>query len=194
MKWIAEFDLEDGDTMPEHMDLTYKGAKLDFHCRPLTECKAEDCISRSQAIKEFCKQTCETPNCRFRDKGIIHASCDEVDVLKRLPSVYPKSECNAEDCISRKAIFEMLVDIDNAIYDGDGFQYQEWHTKVDELPSVTPKNDNSVLKDIKDDVMWDIDQERDSVLHSNITYIPNDVLDIIDRISNSVDNHMSGKE
>jgi hypothetical protein len=33
-KWIAEFDLEDGDTMPEHMDLQYKGARLDFHCRP----------------------------------------------------------------------------------------------------------------------------------------------------------------
>lgn len=34
-KWIAEFDLEDGDTMPEHMDLHYKGAKIDFHCRPM---------------------------------------------------------------------------------------------------------------------------------------------------------------
>lgn len=34
-KWIAEFDLEDGDTMPEHMDLEYKGVKLDFHCRPM---------------------------------------------------------------------------------------------------------------------------------------------------------------
>ena len=34
-KWIAEFDLEDGDTMPEHMDLKYEGAKLDFHCRPM---------------------------------------------------------------------------------------------------------------------------------------------------------------
>ena len=34
-KWIAEFDLEDGDTMPEHMELEYKGAKIDFHCRPL---------------------------------------------------------------------------------------------------------------------------------------------------------------
>lgn len=34
-KWIAEFDLEDGDTMPEHMDLEYKGAKLDFYCRPM---------------------------------------------------------------------------------------------------------------------------------------------------------------
>jgi hypothetical protein len=34
-KWIAEFDLEDGDTMPEHMDLDYMGAKIDFHCRPM---------------------------------------------------------------------------------------------------------------------------------------------------------------
>lgn len=33
-KWIAEFELEDGDTMPEHMDLEYKGTKIDFHCRP----------------------------------------------------------------------------------------------------------------------------------------------------------------
>ena len=52
----------------------------------------KDCISREQAIKEFCKQTCETPNCRFRDKGVVHASCDEVDVLKRLPSVLPKAD------------------------------------------------------------------------------------------------------
>lgn len=34
-KWIAEFELEDGDTMPEHMDLKYEGAKIDFHCRPM---------------------------------------------------------------------------------------------------------------------------------------------------------------
>lgn len=34
-KWIAEFDLEDGDTMPEHMDLNYMGAKIDFYCRPM---------------------------------------------------------------------------------------------------------------------------------------------------------------
>lgn len=34
-KWVAEFDLEDGDKMPEHMDLNYMGAKIDFHCRPM---------------------------------------------------------------------------------------------------------------------------------------------------------------
>lgn len=36
-KWIAEFELEDGDTMPEHMDLEYKGTRIDFHCRPLEQ-------------------------------------------------------------------------------------------------------------------------------------------------------------
>lgn len=34
-KWIAIFDLEDCDTMPEHMDLNYMGAAIDFHCRPM---------------------------------------------------------------------------------------------------------------------------------------------------------------
>ena len=34
-KWIAEFELVDGDTMPEHMDLNYMGARIDFHCRPM---------------------------------------------------------------------------------------------------------------------------------------------------------------
>ena len=34
-KWIAEFDLEDGDKMPEYMDLNYMGANIDFHCRPM---------------------------------------------------------------------------------------------------------------------------------------------------------------
>ena len=34
-KWIAEFELEDGDIMPEHMDLEYEGAKIDFHCRTM---------------------------------------------------------------------------------------------------------------------------------------------------------------
>lgn len=34
-KWIAEFELEDGDKMPEHMDLEYHGVKLDFYCRPI---------------------------------------------------------------------------------------------------------------------------------------------------------------
>ena len=49
-KWIAEFDLEDGDTMPEHMDLEYKGAKIDLHCKPLEQELCEDAISRRAVL------------------------------------------------------------------------------------------------------------------------------------------------
>lgn len=52
-KWIAEFDLEDGDTMPEHMDLEYKGAKIDFHCKPLEQEPCDDAVSRKEVQKEF---------------------------------------------------------------------------------------------------------------------------------------------
>ena len=46
-----------------------------------------------------------------------------------------------EDCISRKAVFKIMDDIETAIHDGDGFQYSEWCRKVYELPSVLPKAD-----------------------------------------------------
>lgn len=48
-KWIAEFELEDGDTMPEHMDLEYKGAKIDFHCRPMWI----PCSERLPAVRKW---------------------------------------------------------------------------------------------------------------------------------------------
>ena len=125
----------------------------------------KDCISREQAIKEFCKQTCETPNCRFRDKGIAHASCDEVDVLKRLPSVLPKATKNdlgvasgleknskklenpttkdnlGVDCISRKAVLNTLDNMDSALDDEDRTveTYKELLKECYKvLPSVTP--------------------------------------------------------
>jgi len=49
-KWIAEFELEDGDTMPECMDLIYKGAKIGFHCKPLKQEPCEDAISRQYLL------------------------------------------------------------------------------------------------------------------------------------------------
>lgn len=53
-KWIAEFNLEDGDTMPEHMDLEYKGAILDFHCRKALEQEScEDAISRQEVLEQI---------------------------------------------------------------------------------------------------------------------------------------------
>ena len=72
-----------------------------------SECNAEDCISRSQTIKDMCLH-CDVPNCRYRDKGIIHASCDDVDILKRVPSVYPKKEDYLKANEQLKKQLEML--------------------------------------------------------------------------------------
>ena len=78
-KWIAEFELEDGDKMPEHMDLTYKGIKLDFHCRPITEC--EDAISRQEVI-----ETIKELNWRYNG----HPGREVYGAIIELPSVRPK--------------------------------------------------------------------------------------------------------
>jgi hypothetical protein len=51
-KWIAEFELEDGDTMPEHMDLEYKGARIDFHCKPLEQ---EPFINKPCVSEKVCE-------------------------------------------------------------------------------------------------------------------------------------------
>ena len=58
-KWIAEFELEDGDTMPEHMDLEYKGTKIDFYCKPLEQKLILDKI-RAEIEREY-KDECEHP-------------------------------------------------------------------------------------------------------------------------------------
>ena len=83
-KWIAEFELEDGDTMPEHMDLTYKGIKLDFHCRPLQPC--EDFISR-QAVLDLAV-TIETDD--YSGNEIMEVV--DINDVKALPPVQPKTE------------------------------------------------------------------------------------------------------
>lgn len=84
-KWIAEFELEDGDTMPEHMDLTYGCIKLDFHCRPITEC--EDAISR-QAAQEGLNHLMDSDG--FRDSvGYVQKSLVR-KMLVNLPPVQQK--------------------------------------------------------------------------------------------------------
>ena len=41
------------------------------------------------------------------------------------------------DLISRKAVLDMLKKIDNAVYDGEGYQYKEWVDYVEELPTYS---------------------------------------------------------
>ena len=89
-KWIAEFDLEDGDTMPEHMDLEYKGARIDFHCRPLEQEPTTkndlgvDLVSRAEVLK-LMKDNWHTHDGNW-------AMQESMDDIRALPSVYPKSD------------------------------------------------------------------------------------------------------
>lgn len=58
----------------------------------------DDLISRQAAIDATCA-ACSYDNCRYRDNGVKHASCDYVDRLKRLPPVEQK-QCEEDypDC------------------------------------------------------------------------------------------------
>lgn len=43
-----------------------------------------------------------------------------------------------EDCVSRKDIIEILTDIDIDIDMGEGYDYNKWRDRLEELPSVYP--------------------------------------------------------
>lgn len=109
-KWIAEFDLEDGDTMPEHMDLEYKGVKIDFHCRPkepiLDKILAEvnlECISdgfgryvRFDVLEKIIdKYKAESESQENGCKGWLHKPCinyeDGCEEWAGCPCVYYKA-------------------------------------------------------------------------------------------------------
>ena len=108
MKRIIDIPEEDYNFLIEHKnEYNYERTRIApiLNSTPLTEVEAEDCISRKQAIKDFCLKTCDIPNCRFRDNGVVHASCDEVDVLKRVPSVHPKSDKPSGKWIDKQHLF-----------------------------------------------------------------------------------------
>lgn len=75
-KWIAEFELEDGDKMPEHMDLEYHGVKLDFHCRPLEQEPCEDAVSRAEVLN-------------LVRLNAFHAK-SQIKAIENMPSVTPQ--------------------------------------------------------------------------------------------------------
>ena len=95
-KWIAEFELEDGDTMPEHMDLEYRGARIDFHCKPLEQEPTTknnlgvDCISRADARKAILDHQYSDSFCE--EHNIDHSINTSMALiaLSDLPSVTPQ--------------------------------------------------------------------------------------------------------
>ena len=82
-KWMAEFELEDGDTMPEHMDLEYKGTKIDFYCKPLEQKPILDKIRAE--IEQFAK------NPDFGDLS-LGASCGAMKAIEIINKYMAENE------------------------------------------------------------------------------------------------------
>lgn len=93
-KWIAEFELEDGDTMPEHMDLEYKGARLDFYCRPMWIPVSERLPEKNVEVLATTSWDAVTiaemysANDWFIHEGTTNAETDEIVAWMPLPQPY----------------------------------------------------------------------------------------------------------
>lgn len=99
-KWIAEFELEDGDTMPEHMDLEYKGARLDFYCRPMwipiSERLPEDYIHVLCQFYLGGMGECYLAHGAFHVVGGLVMTCNEVVAWMPLPEPYKEESDDKE--------------------------------------------------------------------------------------------------
>ena len=74
-------------------------------------------------------------------KGTIISECKEEDCIHNFSNCIDKCIYKAEDYVKRSDIVQMLKDIDEAVYEGEGFHYGIWKDKLDEMPSVYPKSD-----------------------------------------------------
>ena len=213
-KWIAEFELEDGDTMPEHMDLEYKGARIDFHCRPLEYERTtkndlgveRDLISSitekisekvTENHEEFIFETIR-PYC----ENVVQMKVSKRDLEQALLRYYGKNECKAEDCISRKNILESL----NGAFPSTDWNKALFRKIILDSPSVYPKRETvtefadrcrecgthfipiSVLENIKAECIRAVDKIP-------ITFSKNDADDCLKRdIREIFDKYISGSE
>lgn len=116
----------------------------------------EDCISRREAVLGFEKDVV----CNFiGDCGICQfyqdESCLMTKFLYSLPSVKPiaKNATTTEDCVSRDEVLDMLNQIDISVYNGYGFQKEEWVAFAKHIPSVRSKP----LDDIAKPTEWPAD-------------------------------------
>jgi len=97
-KWIAEFDLEDGDTMPEHMDLNYMGAKIVFHCRPMWISVSEKLPEKNVEVLATTEWGAVTiaemysANDWFIHEGTTNAEADEIVAWMPLPKPFKPQE------------------------------------------------------------------------------------------------------
>ena len=92
-----------------------------------------DCISRKAVFEVI--DDCNSDGL----KGIFCSYNDGErfkEYIKNLPSVTPQP-CN--DAVSRKDVVKILGRIEQRVFDGEGFDYEEARAEIDDLPSVTPQ-------------------------------------------------------
>ena len=91
-KWIAEFELEDGDTMPEHMDLEYRGTRINFHCKPLEQ-------------EPFINKPCVSSGvCEHDKQKILDKIRAEIESLSNANPSY----WHSGDMVEREEVFEII--------------------------------------------------------------------------------------
>lgn len=91
-KWIAEFELEDGDTMPEHMDLNYMGANIDFHCRPMWIPVSERLPEEAERVLVYAERNA------YDDKGVFRKKV--IDIGWQVDGMWHIDGCNGIDGIA----------------------------------------------------------------------------------------------
>ena len=147
-KWIAEFDLEDGDIMPEHMDLEYKNAKIDFHCRPLEQ----EPTTKNDLAQERYQDLIEYFGEEKVAKTILESRKEFKAWLERLRWHVKRADELAReleqlkgttkndlgvDAVSRKAVInQIFYSTDN---NGDVVLGSALRERIARLPSVTPQ-------------------------------------------------------
>lgn len=106
-KWIAEFELEDGNTMPEHMDLVYKGARIDFHCKPLDQ----EAIDHKAQYENYLKKSEVVISQLRTDRDKLRDAFDkvkaEIKALSPEPTAYDVVDGNP----IKDAVWETLADV-----------------------------------------------------------------------------------
>ena len=137
-KWIAEFELEDGDRMPEHMDLEYHGVKLDFYCRPLEQEPCEDAVSRAEVLN-------------LVRLNAFHAK-SQIKAIENMPSVTPQEQFKPmveidlysvikQKYIEREVLDEIRAEIEEQVLESLSDGGDDWFTaeKVNECLDIIDK-------------------------------------------------------
>lgn len=86
--------------------------------------------------------SCTNIRCEFQS-GIVRTKCAFYMLPQHLNGLEKNSkklekDFGESDCISRADVIKILGKIEQMVWEGEGFDYEESRAMIDELPSVTP--------------------------------------------------------